>query len=233
MKTVVFYWPVNYGSLHPAVFNSILEYRGLNDLIRRSDGRGFSVEFTDDVSPELVKTVEEDFQNVIEYFGEKNYGNIIQRLKKVPSLDEPHPAVKADTKVNGGALQLALNVLRRAGKNEVADELEKTAERIEENTTKDKELLEKAAKAYGIPHVYCETRGDMSHHDYATGWNPLWDQDDCDKMEAKLRLSVQWYDNSVVVYQEDVRGYQEFFSNHKDKDFARRYAAVKMAADLA
>lgn len=38
-----------------------------------------------------------------------------------------HPACKPDMLVNGGALNLALNVLRRAGKNEVADELEATA----------------------------------------------------------------------------------------------------------
>lgn len=41
-----------------------------------------------------------------------------------------HPAVKPDMKVNGGALNLALNALRRAGKNEIADELELTAERL-------------------------------------------------------------------------------------------------------
>ena len=39
-----------------------------------------------------------------------------------------HPAVKPNMLVNGGALKLALNVLRRAGKNEVADELEATAQ---------------------------------------------------------------------------------------------------------
>lgn len=37
-----------------------------------------------------------------------------------------HPGVKHDTLVNAGALKMALNVLRRAGKGEVADELEKT-----------------------------------------------------------------------------------------------------------
>jgi propanediol dehydratase small subunit len=38
-----------------------------------------------------------------------------------------HPAIKHDMLVNAGALKMALNVLRRAGKDEVADELEKTA----------------------------------------------------------------------------------------------------------
>lgn len=40
-----------------------------------------------------------------------------------------------DMLVNGGALKLALNVLRRAGKNEVADELEKTAAPAQEHAT--------------------------------------------------------------------------------------------------
>lgn len=39
-----------------------------------------------------------------------------------------HPACIPDMLVNGGALTLALNVLRRAGKAEVADELEATAQ---------------------------------------------------------------------------------------------------------
>ena len=41
-----------------------------------------------------------------------------------------HPAVKSDMTVNGGALKLALNVLRRAGKTEVADEPEITAQPV-------------------------------------------------------------------------------------------------------
>jgi hypothetical protein len=39
----------------------------------------------------------------------------------------PHPACKPDTLVNGGALQMALMALRRAGKTEIAAELEATA----------------------------------------------------------------------------------------------------------
>lgn len=42
--------------------------------------------------------------------------------------ESAHPSCKSDMTVNGGALKLALNVLRRAGKTEVADELEKTAQ---------------------------------------------------------------------------------------------------------
>lgn len=38
-----------------------------------------------------------------------------------------HPAIWSNVSVNGGALSLALNSLRRAGKNEIADNLEVTA----------------------------------------------------------------------------------------------------------
>jgi hypothetical protein len=44
----------------------------------------------------------------------------------LPDMQQ-HPAVKPEMLVNAGALKMALNVLRRAGKYEVADELEKTA----------------------------------------------------------------------------------------------------------
>ncbi len=45
----------------------------------------------------------------------------------VAAQAQPDPRTPADMLVNGGALKLALNTLRRAGKNEIADELEKTA----------------------------------------------------------------------------------------------------------
>lgn len=45
--------------------------------------------------------------------------------------------IKNGTVVDSGALQMALNVLRRAGKVEVADELEKTAIRIEDMPSDD------------------------------------------------------------------------------------------------
>ena len=52
----------------------------------------------------------------------------------LPAADERAQVVDlrtpANMAVNGGALQLALNVLRRAGKHEVAKELEKTAQPV-------------------------------------------------------------------------------------------------------
>ena len=47
-----------------------------------------------------------------------------------PADTTPHPVRKPDTLVNGEALKLALNALRRAGNNEVADELLLTAQVI-------------------------------------------------------------------------------------------------------
>ncbi len=51
-----------------------------------------------------------------------------QAAPKQEAQEPAHPSCKSDMTVNGGALKLALNVLRRAGKTEVADELEKTAQ---------------------------------------------------------------------------------------------------------
>jgi hypothetical protein len=47
--------------------------------------------------------------------------------KPAQPAPQADPRTPSDMLVNGGALTLALNVLRRAGKDEVADELEKTA----------------------------------------------------------------------------------------------------------
>ena len=78
-----------------------------------------------------------------------------------------HPAVKSDMLVNGGALKLALNVLRRAGKNEVADELECTAQAapVDADVRLERERLCAAIKAED---AYC-----VEHGDY------MLDSDDC------------------------------------------------------
>ena len=52
-----------------------------------------------------------------------------------------HPAIKHDMLVNAGALKMALNVLRRAGKDEVADELEKTAMSVADHPAYSKMLI--------------------------------------------------------------------------------------------
>jgi hypothetical protein len=46
-------------------------------------------------------------------------------------MSKLHPAIKHDILVNSGALQMAINVLDRAGKHEVVEELKKTMKRLE------------------------------------------------------------------------------------------------------
>lgn len=53
--------------------------------------------------------------------------DVAQKDGQFSAQAQPDPRTPADMKVNGGALKLALNALRRSGKNEIADELEKTA----------------------------------------------------------------------------------------------------------
>jgi hypothetical protein len=55
-------------------------------------------------------------------------------LAALPELLAAQQQPDADTRVNGGALRMALNVLRRAGKHEVADALEATAIRQPANS---------------------------------------------------------------------------------------------------
>lgn len=63
-----------------------------------------------------------------------------------------HKACKPDMLVNGGALKLALNVLRRAGKHEVADELEATAQPTP-TPQADSQPIQAAPAAVAGPHV--------------------------------------------------------------------------------
>ena len=53
----------------------------------------------------------------------------VMQIEQFNSENQRNSATKSDTKVNSGALKLALNTLRRAGKEEIANELELTAER--------------------------------------------------------------------------------------------------------
>lgn len=49
-------------------------------------------------------------------------------------MNKSHPAIKHDMLVNSGALQMAINVLERAGKYEVVEELKLTMKRFEGDT---------------------------------------------------------------------------------------------------
>lgn len=87
-------------------------------LVRVSQG-GENVDYRGDwtdhpfASLEAVASIQADFDD------------FMQRSTAAAS----HPACKPDVRVNSGALTLALNVLRRAGKGEVAAESEATVQR--------------------------------------------------------------------------------------------------------
>ena len=64
-----------------------------------------------------------------------------------------------------------------------------------------KELLEKAAKAYGLfNHKYCEAWKAMAAYDsvedsyYGESWNPLQDDGDALRLAVKLGLTTMWFD---------------------------------------
>ncbi|MDV2116448.1 hypothetical protein [Alcaligenes faecalis] len=64
---------------------------------------------------------------------------------------QPDSRTPADTLVNGGALILALNALRRAGKNEIADELEKTVSLLQQPVSgADRKLIAQLCEALDL-----------------------------------------------------------------------------------
>ena len=76
-----------------------------------------------------------DYPTDIDEFQAQQWLEIFSiQIEQFNKENSRHPTVVSDVKVNSGALNLALNVLRRAGKNEIADELEKTAERLDKTS---------------------------------------------------------------------------------------------------
>jgi hypothetical protein len=88
------------------------------------------------------------------------------RWANEPPVDEKQPASSklaqdADTRVDGGALRMALNVLRRAGKHEVADTLESTA-------------IRQPVSAGGQEPVAWQLRTDEAHNSFEDDeWQPV------------------------------------------------------------
>ena len=79
-----------------------------------------------DVGDELrtaVYALEDEYRALMD-----DQEELVRVKAELATMSDLHPAVKPDMLVNAGALRMALNVLRRAGKDEVADELEKTAQ---------------------------------------------------------------------------------------------------------
>lgn len=109
----------------------------------------------------------------------------------------------------------------------------------------DRELLEMAAKAASIVGDWDEDPFDPEYsHNHKPAiktsgcptwwWNPLNDDGDEARLEAKLRLRVVWYDEGVRVGAGVAcgeNGVVEFFKDHGgDEQAARRYAGVFAAA---
>jgi hypothetical protein len=102
--------------------------KGSFDVMRlafnnKEDKRTYVDYPTDLMEKDVVAIFHEQHENLEllnNYYIKPNFGVIFAK---------PHPNAKPDTLVNSGALNMALNVLRRAGKHEVANELEITAVR--------------------------------------------------------------------------------------------------------
>jgi hypothetical protein len=63
-------------------------------------------------------------------------------------------------------------------------------------------------------------------------WNPIEDDGDCARIEAKLGLLLSWEERCVRSGQPDITGmHAEWFANHgEDRNAARRLASVRAAA---
>lgn len=98
----------------------------------------------------------------------------------------------------------------------------------------DRELLEKAAKAAGLPHKWIPLLGKMVHIIDAgllEEWNPLTDDGDEARLEAVLCMHVEWHPGAGTVYV----GTAEIGCTlplGDDRQAARRRAGVRAAAAI-
>lgn len=99
-----------------------------------------------------------------------------------------------------------------------------------------RELLELAAKAAGIPGKYMALESDfagksqegISEHYAYKWWNPLTDNGDCARLESICGINLQWFSVAVVAGSH----FAEFFKDHNgDKNAARRRASTRAAAE--
>ena len=102
----------------------------------------------------------------------------------------------------------------------------------------DREILELAAKAAGVPIRDLDNRYDRWEADpilIHRAWNPLEDDGDCARLEAELRLTALWMDYCVMV---EVPG--EFLiaedydleATTDQRQAARRFAVARAAAEI-
>lgn len=89
--------------------------------------------------------------------------------------------------------------------------------------TTEREQLELAAKACGE---------DFNSY-LSVGWNPLTDDGDCARMEARLGICVDWQPAYVSAMTWNKSGKVVFFKDYNgDKNAARRAASVAVAAEI-
>lgn len=120
----------------------------------------------------------------------------------VAAQAQPDPRTPADMKVNGGALKLALNALRRSGKNEIADELEKTATPAQQPVSGAEGLppLPQGITKHGVIGHDADVYTDVHMLDYARA--ALAQQDD-DKVKAGLLSSLVEIVDAVIASDEE------------------------------
>jgi len=111
----------------------------------------------------------------------------------------------------------------------------------------DRELLELAAKAIGAkpwedgawPGVCLSDDPEITPFEakangvHKKEWNPLRDDGDCARMEAHLKLNVEWCGSFVLVTDTETNARcSEHFVSHDDDQAARRIASVRVAAEI-
>ena len=99
----------------------------------------------------------------------------------------------------------------------------------------DRELLEQAAKAAGIEvpkHLWADHIGTGIKTMSGIVWNPLTDDGDALRLAVKLRLDIQYNDDSVYSGDGDVLNHQLFEWNNDDPYAATRRAIVRAAAEI-
>ncbi len=99
----------------------------------------------------------------------------------------------------------------------------------------ERELLELAAKACGINTSRCLQYADGAFDwtEKVGRWNPLSDDGDCARMEAKLGIDVYWHQQYVKAWADKTGSIPaDYFDHNGDKNAARRAASVAVAAKI-
>jgi hypothetical protein len=100
----------------------------------------------------------------------------------------------------------------------------------------DRELLELAAKAAGIPKWLYDTRNGMAWNDevkvWRRAWNPLTNGDDALMLVVMLKLGIEWGMDRVYVDWNDEPTTYLYEDVTTDPDIALRRAIVRAAAEI-